>query len=546
MADSKKISELTTLAQGDVVAASDYLPIVDVSESSAASRNKKILVDALVKAVLAAPGAIGGTTPAAGSFTTGSYSGSFTANTFASSGATLTGGTINGMAIGGSTPAAGAFTTLSSSGNVTLGDAVGDSHTVNGTTAFVGTAGTIARIRAASSGDRFAIQAQAAGGGGGITILDNAEADYEPFELTAEYSATFARTGVGTRAEITRVTSTGLGVFCTPSFEFQVAKGSSGAAVSAVLENTSNTAGSHAMLRVKVPGSSAGDPYIHFLINAEEEFSVGIDNSDSNKFKISKANGLGTGDYLTIDTSGNVFVAKTATDNTVLGVELKATGAGWFTTSGNIPVIVNRKTDDGVLVSLMQDSAEEGTISVAGNTVSYNAFHGSHWSQLAGGERADILKGTVLETIDEFCEWPADKRENDRLPRVKVSDKAGSKRVYGCFLAWDEDEFRMVDVVKTGTVTVDGETISYEITVQERREGTNDMYVSALGAGWVRIDAAATVTGGDLLESAGNGCARVQSDDFIRASTIAKVSAAIKTDIFPDGSYLVPAVLMCG
>ena len=45
---------------------------------------------------------------------------------------TISGGTINNAAIGGTTPAAGAFTTLSSSGSATLGDAGTDTHTING------------------------------------------------------------------------------------------------------------------------------------------------------------------------------------------------------------------------------------------------------------------------------------------------------------------------------------------------------------------------------------------------------------------------------
>ena len=45
----------------------------------------------------------------------------------------ISGGTVNNTAIGGTTPAAGAFTTLSSTGNTTLGDASGDTLTINGT-----------------------------------------------------------------------------------------------------------------------------------------------------------------------------------------------------------------------------------------------------------------------------------------------------------------------------------------------------------------------------------------------------------------------------
>ena len=72
---------------------------------------------------------------------------------------TITGGTINGTAIGGSTAAAGAFTTVSASGDVTIADKIvhdGDTNTsirfpaVD--TVTVETAG-VERLRVAPSGD---------------------------------------------------------------------------------------------------------------------------------------------------------------------------------------------------------------------------------------------------------------------------------------------------------------------------------------------------------------------------------------------------------
>ena len=55
----------------------------------------------------------------AGSFTTLAASGAATLNTLASSGATLTGGTINGVTVGATTPSTGAFTTIAASGAIT-------------------------------------------------------------------------------------------------------------------------------------------------------------------------------------------------------------------------------------------------------------------------------------------------------------------------------------------------------------------------------------------------------------------------------------------
>jgi hypothetical protein len=82
-------------------------------------------------------GTVGATTPASGAFTTLSASSTATLNTLSSSGATITGGSINGTTVGASTASTGAFTSLSASGvfsangGATLGDASGDALTIN-------------------------------------------------------------------------------------------------------------------------------------------------------------------------------------------------------------------------------------------------------------------------------------------------------------------------------------------------------------------------------------------------------------------------------
>jgi hypothetical protein len=216
-------------------------------------------------------------------------------------------------------------------------------------------------------------------------------------------------------------------------------------------------------------------------------------------------------------TSGGVLLSgKTTDDDTVKGIAINGpAGELKATNTDNTVVIINRQTNDGVLVSFRQANAEEGTISVSGATVSYNAFAGSHWSQLQDGSKPDILRGTVMESINELCVWPDE--TNERLPKSKVSDTAGSKKVYGVFMAWDNDWAT-----------------------------TNDMYVTAVGAFICRVNASVTVQEGDLLESNGDGTARVQADDIIRSSTIGKVTSTVKTHQYADGSYCVPTVLYCG
>ena len=43
---------------------------------------------------------------------------------------------------------------------------------------------------------------------------------------------------------------------------------------------------------------------------------------------------------------------------------------------------------------------------------------------------------------------------------------------------------------------------------------------------------------GDLIQSKGDGTGKVQADDIIRASTVAKVLSTTKIETYSDGSYM--------
>ena len=104
-------------------------------------------------------------------------------------------------AIGGTTPAAGAFTTLSATGKITGTSAGGDY--------------AVRAVR--SSGDTFAILPQAAGSGSTLLGLNAAESDYEPVALWSESFSVQARTGVATVSQVALFNSTGLSVTGTLS-----------------------------------------------------------------------------------------------------------------------------------------------------------------------------------------------------------------------------------------------------------------------------------------------------------------------------------------
>jgi hypothetical protein len=172
-------------------------------------------------------------------------------------------------------------------------------------------------------------------------------------------------------------------------------------------------------------------------------------------------------------------------------------------------------------MSFISGSTTVGNITSTGGTVSYGAFSGNHWSQFKDHLRPEVYPGTVLETIDEMCDWGGEINEDEQLAKCKVSDTTESNAVYGVFLRYDDDP-------------------------KEEGNQLGDLQVMSLGAWFVRVDANENVSVGDLLVSAGNGCAKVQSDDIIRSKTIGKVTATKPSTVYPDGSKLIPAVLYCG
>ena len=85
------------------------------------------------------------------------------------------------------------------------------------------------------------------------------------------------------------------------------------------LYNTSNAAGTdNAIFEINVGGTSAGDPMIDFIVSGAAAWTVGIDNSDSDKFKISYSDGaLGTNDRFIVDSNGNIGIGISGSTTTI-------------------------------------------------------------------------------------------------------------------------------------------------------------------------------------------------------------------------------------
>ena len=313
-----------------------------------------------------------------------------------------------------------------------------------------------------------------------------------------------------------------------------------------VLESNGNTG-------ITMLGGTGNACRIHFGDSGDNDIGFINYAHDDNALLV----GTNGSERMKIDSSGDFLVGKTTADAGTAGGEIRANGRIVSGVDGNTPLTLNRNTNDGTLVILMQANSTEGNISVSGTTVSYNSFAGSHWSRLADNSKPTILRGTVMESISTLMDWyqveytkdsktlteyigalpegksvgdnhtitvngvdytgVISKEDNERLSKCKISDTEDSKAVYGVFMDWDNDD-----------------------------DTVNDMYITALGAFVVRIHKDETVAIGDYLQSKGDGTAKKQADDILRASTIAKVTSTEKTHTYDDGSYCVPCTLHCG
>ena len=264
------------------------------------------------------------------------------------------------------------------------------------------------------------------------------------------------------------------------------------------------------IVKVKIAGTekarvhSDGKLQTDHFVNLSGDNDSGLDLSTNDVVIVNTANT----ERMRMDASGRLLIGNTAYNSGNTGIlNNGASGLLFVTADGDAPVKINRLSDDGELVELSQANNKEGSLSVSGSTVSLVGFSGQHESS---GIATNTAVGTVVSTIDELDTYASGEKKGQTRTdhaKVKVSDTAGDKAVYGVVSRFDADD---------------------------------KVYVASVGIGSVRVTGACAK--GDLLESNGDGTAKVQSDDIVRSKTIGKVTIGNSN----TGVKLVSCVLYCG
>ena len=122
--------------------------------------------------------------------------------------------------------------------------------------------------------------------------------------------------------------------------------------------------------------------------------------------------GAGLVERMVINDSGGISMGSYTGTDPGVGNLIISGNVGIGTIAPANPLAVNRQADDGVVIDIEQADTVEGTISVSTTTVSYNAFVGSHYTQLKDGQFEPPL-GAVVVSLGEIipCEVTIEKDE---------------------------------------------------------------------------------------------------------------------------------------
>ena len=150
-------------------------------------------------------------------------------------------------------------------------------------------------------------------------------------------------------------------------------------APASILHVYENSSGAGTGIGLTIENDGAGDAIAQFLLTGSKRWVMGIDNSDSNKFKIADSSDLDTDALLTIDGDGNVGIGTTSPTT-----KLEVVGTGKFSDQVTIPATPVASTD----------AASKGYVDLnSGGVTNYEQFKcsGTSTTSATDGEGSAVV-----------------------------------------------------------------------------------------------------------------------------------------------------------
>ena len=166
----------------------------------------------------------------------------------------------------------------------------------------------------------------------------------------------------------------------TPTVDFNVRRGASGATVSALVQNTnSSNAASNALIEARVQ-SGGGNPYFVANVDLTQAWSWGVDQADSNKWKLASSSTLASGTVMAVTTAGAVSInslsastALIANANKELTSVALTNGQLLVGSTGTVPSATTLTAADGIVITNAAASITVGLpISIPGRNMIFN------------------------------------------------------------------------------------------------------------------------------------------------------------------------------
>tara|TARA_R110000764_G_scaffold3508_1_gene14653 strand:- start:228 stop:986 length:759 start_codon:yes stop_codon:yes gene_type:complete len=217
---------------------------------------------------------------------------------------------------------------------------------------------------------------------------------------------------------------------------------------------------------------------------------------------------------MTIDSSGNVLVGKTAANFTVAGHEIKPNSFAGFTRDGGSPVVVNRLTNDGALIEFYRGTQSVGSVgSRIGTGITIDS----------GGSTDGLLKNNGAESFG----WNA----NYFYPRTDNSKNLGL------------DVLRWKDLYLSGGVYLGGTGAANKLEDYEEGTWTPNGNWSATTAKYVKVGSLVHISM-DLVANGTGGTSQITNLPFSCNNTMG-------TGIYCSGinwanGYTTPTVAVAG